>query len=1028
MLNRAVKNKIAFLAIVLFCARLFCGEMAIPRTVYVASTQYFDFLFPLENEQTVGLLAEQADSIYLNAKQTFNCNADFRTIVVVSPDSDTLSVKYTASPYNRIVIFDAVGRLETVSYVNGLLDLFAHEVGRAVSQSVRSKPMEFVSKYFLGDAFQPVGLLNVPYSFLEGAVYAEDEKSLSGILYDNWNLELLMQAKLENKFPSLLKVSGAYDIHPVNKIDYIAAAAFYAYIQQLWGIEKFGEYWQECGKLNFFKLEKGIFKLVYGEELSKVWQDFIDAIPVPQSIADSTAEATEAFTHQFLKDDYDSNYKFIVSTNYGLVWYDELKEEVDISGFYDFQSIKQLLFLANNITNLTVSPDGRFLAVSHVQGGIREKFEHDLVRIYDLKERKFLSEKYDMRDGSIVRLEDGRFAVAGNYVDNGYSNIIIYESPELNKLIGFEDSQPNLVYSRSFESNTIPYSPVSLGKNYFACLLCRNNEWFIMISDIVAGSPYSGNNDEDFYTISYGGNETFPERLKIRNLRYADYVEVSGKKSDRDKNFCLLYDFVLQNETSFVRTGWLFFDENSIPLRSFVCSCDYYGGMSSGAMFDCKLYYSSQKFDYSELKYVSLNDIPLEDAKINYSTEFIGDPETAATVPETSAAVPELVEGVERQTLELIRYSPWKYMRKGSFSFFMPVRDITLEEGVISEPGLGVTFETQSDPFTNNELLLSAAKGFVPLDYEKLFNAQKKDTQELKAQRIELSKDAAFALYFKNTSTPADITAAGVFKFNDSGEYTFSSFADVLFSLPLAMTFRRLAFNMSLSFTASTSYWDVTQTELFPNLTDWPSFAKAYRRWQSSAGLQYSNIHQYGISPMKKLGIAAGTKLVSSWECGQWNPYQISAGFYGTGEIPFLMPVQNYKNMILCLPTTVHAELFYTNGKAVDAYAQLLLYGMEIQNGFWRLYFPRAGLYAGYDIALEYDTATVRLPDLRHLERFYDVFGNCRLNDSVFIKVDFGLTPVIGKFSKVQFQSSLRLEKYLRSEEWKIKFDIDIRY
>ena len=267
-----------------------------------------------------------------------------------------------------------------------------------------------------------------------------------------------------------------------------------------------------------------------------------------------------------------------------------------------------------------------------------------------------------------------------------------------------------------------------------------------------------------------------------------------------------------------------------------------------------------------------------------------------------------------------------------------------------------------------------------------------------------------------------------MFKFNESGEYTLSAFSDIVFSLPLAMTFRRLTFDISLAFNASTTYWDVTQTERFPNLTDWPSLSKSYRQWQSTAGLLYSNIHQYGISPLKKVGIAAGVKLISSWEWGNWNPYQINAGIYGTGEIPFLMPVQNYKNIILCLPTTVHAELFYTNGKAVDAYAQLMLSGMEIQNGFWRLYFPRAGLYLGYDIALEYDTATVRLPDLRHLERFYDVFAHCTLNDSVYVKLDFGLTPVIGKFSKVQFQSSLRLEKYLRSEEWKLKFDIDIKY
>ena len=78
----------------------------------------------------------------------------------------------------------------------------------------------------------------------------------------------------------------------------------------------------------------------------------------------------------------EANYKFIVSTNYGLVWYDELKEEVDISGFYDYQSIKQLLFLANNITNLTVSPDGRFLftAATDPENGNRVAL---LIRVSD---------------------------------------------------------------------------------------------------------------------------------------------------------------------------------------------------------------------------------------------------------------------------------------------------------------------------------------------------------------------------------------------------------------------------------------------------------------------------------------------------------------------------------------------------------------------------------------------------------------------------------------------------------------------
>ncbi len=1007
---------IIFNLMLIFLAPVSGGEMSIPRTVNVLSTQYFDFLFPKENTQTALLLADQADELYLKAKETFGCTADFRTIVVISPDSDTLYVKYTASPYNRIVIFDAVGSIETTSYANGIVDLFYHEVGRAVSQSVRTPALNFIAKHFLGDAFQPAGLLNVPYSFLEGAVYAEDEKSLSGLLYDRWNLQLLMQAKTENKFPSLLQVSGAYDIFPGNKLDYIAAAAFYAYIQQKWGIEKFGEYWQECGKINLFRLDKGIFQKVYGMTLSDAWAEFIDAIPLPQELVED-----EQNVHSFLATDYDSNYKYIVSTNYGLVWYDELKEEVDIGGLYDYENRKQLLFLANGISSLTVSPCGRFLAVSHVQGGIRQKFEHDVVRIYDLKQRKFLTEKFDMRDGAIVTLADGHYGIMGNFVDDGYSCLVVYESQELNSLIGFKNSHSQVVYSRTFQSDVTPYSPVALGPNYYACLICRNNEWSIFISDIIPpGESYGGlftdkNNDEDVYIISSNSQFLFPEDLKIRNLRYADYEEVSGRRSDRGKNYCLLFDFVLQNTTSLVRTGWLFFDTNSIPVRALITSTDYYGGMSSGAMFNCNLYYSSQRYNYSQINYVNLNDIALEEAKISYSDN----------IPKYYVQ-PDFEQQQSESPVEFTKYSPWKYMRKGSWKVLMPVRDITLEEGVKKAPGLGITFETQSDPFSNNELLFSAAKGFVPLDFTKNFNATSKTKNEQKAEKIELSKDIVFGVYFKNTSTPADITLASIFNCNEEGEYTFKALSDIMFSLPLAMTFRRLYFEVSGSFVSSTTYWDVTQTELFPNLTNWPAFNKSYRMFQSSSGIQYSNIHKYGISPLKKLGIATGLKATASWNWGKINPFQITTGFFATGEIPFLMPVQNYKNLILCLPTTVHAELFYTNGKAVDAYAQVLLTGMEIQNGFWRLYFPRFGLYAGYDIALEYDTVKVKLPDLRHPERFYEVFGHCSLNDSFYCILDFGLTPVIGKFSKYKLESSLRFEKYLRSKEFKLKFDIQI--
>ena len=1028
---RSFQNKKAFSKIIvllwlaIFSCSIFAGEMARPRTVHVISTEYFDILFPAESSATAMLLAQNADQLYLNAKQTFNCNYDFRTIVVISPDSESLSVKYTASPYNRIVIFDAVGRIDTSSYANGLLDLFNHEVGRAVSQSVRSVLLDFVAKHFLGDDFQPAALFNVPYSFLEGAVYAEDEQFMSGLLYDNWNLQLLMQAKLEGKFPSLIQASGAYDIYPGNSLSIFAAAAFYAYIPQRWGIEKFGEYWHECGKINFFKLEKKIFYAVYGMQLQDVWNDFIAAIPLPDKFENDELAETNSYSDPesksqvFLKTDYDSNYKFVVSTNYGLVWYDDLKEEVDISGLYDLESPRQLLFLANGVTNLTVSPCGRFLLVSHVQGGIREEFTRDIIRIYDLKNRRFLRENYNMRDGAIVTFKDGRYGVMGNTTEDGHSCLKVYESEQMNLLLGYSDATLSVVYSRDFDSDTTPYTPVALGNNHFACLVCRNNEWVILVSDIIPPDGYP--NDEDMYSISNGRNlqNEFAETFKIRNLRYADYVEVTGNKADRGKGYCLLYDFVLQSKPSFVRTGWLFFDQDSIPVRSIVITDDYYGGMGSGVMFNCNMYYVSQRLGFSELRRIHLNDIDFDEALISYRTEV--NPGFAAQYETEN-------ESGENYVNQFAKYSPWKYMWKGSWKLLMPVRDITLDEGVKKSPGLGGTFETQSDPFSNNKLLISAAKGFVPLDFTQIFNASKRSREELEAEKIELSKDAAFAVYFVNSSTPADLTLASTFKFNENGEYTFNAFTDVLFSIPLSMTFRRMTFDFSAMFNSSTAYWDSTQTDLFPNLYNWPLLSKSYIMWQTTAAFKYSNIHQYGVSPMKKLGVSFGTKVTSSWEWGQFRPFQIYMGIYGTGEIPFLMPVQNIGSIIVCLPTSVHAELFYTNGKAVEAYTQTLLFGMEVQNGFWRLYFPRVAVYGGYDIALEYDTATVKLPDFRRLDKAYAVFSECYLNDSFYIMLDFGLTPVLGQFSTYQLNSSLRFEKYLRTKEYKLKFDIQIKY
>ncbi len=865
-----------------------------------------------------------------------------------------------------------------------------------MSQSVRNKKTDFLAKKLLGDSFQPAALFNVPYSFLEGAVYTQDEKNQSGLLYDNWNLQLMMQAKVENKFPSLIQVSGAMDVYPENDLCFAAAAAFYAYIQQKYGIQKFCDYWNECGKINFFKLDRKIFEKEYEVSLSDLWNEFIESIPYPDI-------NTNLKVNSFLKTDYDSNYKFIVSTNYGLVWYDELKKEVDISGIYNFESQRQLLFLASDITNLTVSPCGRFLVISHIQSGTRAQFQHDIVHFYDLKERRFLTETYNLRDASIVVLADGKYAVAGNFIQDDYSCLQVYCSGELNELLGYNNSQKNIVYTKNFDYGVTPFCTVPLKENYFASLVCHNNEWFVFISSIQNQNETTCSQSEKFFKIkNICDNQDSSEYLKIRNLRFANI----------DGESCLLFDYVLQNICSLTRPGIIYFDENLNPKKITIESEDISGGMSCTVMYNKNLHYIVKMLNHSEIKYSNIQNLTFEEASFEYYNEPENDDYTT----------------VQIDNFILQDYSPWKYMINGSWKFFMPVRDITLEEGLIKQPGLGVVFETQADPFSNNQLIISVANGFIPLDFTTLFNATKKSNDELTAKKIELNKDSAAALYYKNTSTPADFIVSSIFKFNDAGEYTFNAIGNIHFEVPLLMTFRRLSFDAAGIFTASTSYWDALQMQNFPTLQDWPSFDESYRKVDCTFSAIYSNIHKYGISELKKIGVSGGAKITSSWTWGEINPFQINAGLFATGEIPFLIPVQNYNNWILSLPSTIHAELFYTNGKAVRAYAQTLISGMEIQNGFWRIYFPRFGLYCGYDVALEYDTVKVKLPDLRAMDRFYNVFENCTLNDSFYLVLNFDVTPVVGKFSTFQLNTNLRLDKYIQSDEYKLQLNFQIKY
>ena len=977
--------------------------MGVPRKVYSLSTQYFDFLFSKESTRTAKVLADNADAFYLQAKKDFENDYDFKTLVVISPDSDVLSVRYSPVPYNRIVVYEGKKQLEQEVFSDGLLDLFRYEVIRAVSQSVKSEFVQKASKIIGGDSFQPVALLNMPFSFLEGAVNANLEEDETGLLNDNWNLQILMQMKLENTLPSLMQLNGAMDIYPGEKFSQVAGSAFCAYIQQRWGIEKFVQLWAESGKLHFFKMNKWIFQQIYGLTLEQAWMDFLESIPLPQVMED-----TSSFFFDF---DNDSIYKFLMHTPYGFVWYDQLKQEVDIYDDYSLIQMRQFLFFASDVTNLYSSPDGRYLIISYIQNGNRENLKKHVTEVYDLKQRAFL------KQGSL---------------------------PDW--LLKFLDNK------QDFSDETGIYSETILDRDTGAALFCKGNQWFTEIHNFKTGS-------RQYFQIRYGD-----EILKIRNLRRVD-----GLKADvmgKDNHCVLLFDFILQNEVSFARTGAVILDKTGdsasgydyVPVRAVVLDMDFSGGINDGIIFNDKLYYFAHKFNCDEFRYVDVKNLTYSPADV-LTADIIFPLKALEKKPEIVQKENQQKESQKKESqlfldnYEISKYNPWGLMFKGDWKPFFPVYDINFEKGLELNPGLGVTFQTQSDPFANNKIVLSAGAMILPMEFTKIFNGTEKSKEELNAQMDFYDKDIAFCAYGENSSTPVDISLGGLYKFNTQGEYDFKAILRGKFELPGRMSFRRVKMEVMEAFTSSTSYWDSHQVEYYPDLSDWPSMTDSYRSWQSIFSLEYNDLHQYGLSPLKKAGLNTGMRVTATWDLNlielqqqknaeikmnksvenqQWrwpySPTQINLGMYALVEIPYISPLQNYRGWILSFPLSLSAEVFYTNGTALKARSKMLLLGKEIQNGFNKIniYFPRFGLYGGYEVSLDYDTNTIVLPDLRDFTRFYDVLSNCYLNDSLFVNLELYTTPVAGKFAVDQLITNVTFQYYLRTKEIKLSCSFEL--
>ena len=985
----------------------------------VVATQYVDIIFCDESLHTAQLVIENVDNLFEQAFLELGSKQKIRFPIVISPDSDNLVISYSPIPYNRIIIFDAVPTAEMACYENTILSLLYHEITKAVNYSVTFKFAQVIKNVFRVDSLQPIPLLNIPFSIVEGWSFIEESKDGNGRMNDFFFLEQLSVAKFENKFPDWMQVSVKKELKRENDLSYAAGAAFIAFIQQRWGMEKFLEFWNESGNINFFRLMAGNFKKVYGVSLSSAWKDFVEVIPLPSDIEQIIE--LEKYTSKLIKNDTEGAAKNIINTPYGLVWYDDIRHEVDILDLNSEVKNRKLLFLASDITRLSLSPDGRFLAVSFTELGSREQFKNDVTWIFDLEERRFLKESYNLRESAILQLENKKYAIIGVDTKEKFPVIKSYTIPSINKIYDVEGSSIVEIYERDFDYNTIPTSILSYDDRKFCCIVNDKNNYYLLFSDI-------DKKEEILYQII----DKDLGRIQIKELNFFDTEDLA-----------ISFMYLPNDEIAFTRFGLINFDSNKQIKNIQLQKQDVQGGVCFPVFFNDDVYYAANRLTYNELKIIPYDLIQFKE--VEYERVL------------TELSKQSYTENFVKYDIK--SYLPFKYWFSGSVRPFLPVYDINLDEGPKMWPGLGLTYLTSMDPLENTEMTLSAGFGFLKLNLEFITTSKQSKFLYLLNGQNDFYKDWIMSVYLKNTSTPVDIGLGSVFAFiPDKGTYDWDIIATTSWLIPFGMSFRNLKLDIQSHFNISTSFYDSNRDELFPNLANWPSPEKAYKTLLIQSNAVYSNIHQYGLSEFEQRGISIGSTLFAFWDVNKTERIikekkenqknskndksqsffleslssveALSLGLSVDIAIPRLTPLKMYKGFVLSFPANIMLDVYKEVGTALRFGIEILPFGFEIKKGVpvLNLFFNKLGIKIGYYGSFVYDTNSTQLPNVLNIETLKNVFLSSTYMDFVTISLDFDFIPVIGTLSETKFNSSLDFYYYIKQKVVKFQLRLEFLY
>ncbi len=1000
----AVFSFLSFLVVQIFAA----GVLSHPRKINLLKTRHFDILYPDESSHLAAFIATKGEDFFIQAQYSLETENNFRMPVVISPDSEVSSVYYSASPYRRLVVFDGVFTQNQLVTEETFASMLYREIYLAVAQSIMSPINQIIRDTVGGEEYSPISMFNLPASLIEGYGYIVQTQNDYTKINDGYYLRLLAEAKLEGKFPSWFQTFAKRDIYPGDDLSAAAGTAFTAYLMQTYGVEKYGEFWAECGKMHPF-FAAGIIKKVYGSTLKGLWKNFEESVPLPESLEQMNAleqKITKILTQN------ENIYSNLVYSDYGLIWYDEFRHEVDLYDFSDNsffnegQKTAKRLFSAEGVKRLSVSPDGRYLVVSFVQEN--RGLEKNITWIYDLEEKEYLDDVFYMREAAIVTLANGTKVVAGINVEQQIPKLQIYTSKD------FGAEKKELIYEAVFEKETIPAFPVYGGNGKLLYTVAKANRRILQLLEIESGISKS------FVISDLEENE-----VAVSNLTYQNVTkQMNGQE---------IYTFQYVNgaEKSFTRFGSFILDED-MPTAVSLQEGDIAGGVLNPVFYTNYLIFTSRKINFDELEYLPEETVTLQPGMVVALQE---DLKTAGETHE-----------YDLSEYKISKYSLLTYWHRFSLVPFLPIRNISYEEGADSVPGLGLQIKLVPDPLMNNKISASFAWSYIDLDYVWTLNTPKDEEKIINYDRNKKAKDKTAALFLENTSTPMGIKAGALVRTNFEGEYDFELLSGISWEIPLGFTFNKLDFDAYFSYVSSTDYYDANLSDLYPTMKNAPALWNAYELLNFSISAQFKNIHQFGSSPYEQRGVLFGFNTYTIWDIYKYklitktedenaqtaNQYtQIFFNVFGTLALPKLLPIKsNYDGWIVGLPTTASVSFASRAGVFFDSNIETLLIGKEVQNGFsfMNFYCNRFGVKLGMDYMVKYDTESTELPDFRYFDYIQHIIDNSTTTVNYYLLLNLDFVLPIGPLSQKVVSSAFKTTYYPDTNGFTLSLDFNVKF